>query len=117
MVRLTDAQAAAILAWANLHGRFWKDRLRQAWGKSFYGALRADHAPALQQLRNESANVLNSISMPAIQAQVHAYDVRVAAQNLIDKLKDGHIPGNSTSEFVRLQGLLQLSPQHYEGGQ
>lgn len=115
MRQLPIEQTRALVAWEKRHGRFWKSYLRQAWSTGRYGYVDHDVSGPLQALRNTNAGWLNrQTDMSELKAQLHHYDLRVASQNLLDKLNAGH--GHVyTMERVRLEGLLQLHPETYDG--
>lgn len=115
MRKLDIDKVRAIVAWQRHHGRFWKTNLRNAWMTGRYGGVDSETQAVLQALRNTDADWLNQqVAMGDLKAQLHHHDLRVAAQCLIDKLNAGH--GHVyTSERVRLEGLLQIYPEAYDG--
>ena len=79
----------------------------------------ADVSGPLQQLRNTDAAWLNKqVSMADLKAQLHAYDLRVAAEELIKQICPAGFPDPhyfARREITKLIGLTQQSPGAYDG--
>lgn len=116
MKRLPIDQVRALVTWEDFHGRFWKTRLRQAWGSGDYGYFHMkDTAAALQRLRNENPNFINQqFSMDDLRAQLHHHDLGKAARVLIDQLAKGDGHYYSTPR-LNVEALLLQHPDSYDG--
>lgn len=119
MKRLPIEIVRALVAWEKNHGRFWKADLRSAWATGRYGSVSADVSGPLQLLRNTDAAWLNKqVSMADLKAQLHAYDLRVAAEDLIKQICPAGFPDPhyfARREITKLIGLAQQSPGAYDG--
>lgn len=119
MRQLPIEQTRALVAWEKKHGRFWKSYLRHAWSTGRYGDVSHDVSGPLQNLRNTNAGWLNKqVSMADLKAQLHAYDLRVAAEALIEQICPAGFPDPhyfARQEITKLIGLTQQSPEAYDG--
>ena len=65
---LSTEQVAALVRYANSHGRYWKSALNNAWQTGIYST--GDNTPALQQVRNNlGPSWLVRANLKALQAQ------------------------------------------------
>lgn len=65
---MTEEQTAALVKYANTHGRYWKAALGTAWETGVYSS--GDNVPALQSIRNERGpTFLRRVSLRALQEQ------------------------------------------------
>jgi hypothetical protein len=119
MKRLPIEIVRALVAWEKNHGRFWKADLRSAWATGRYGLVSAEISGPLQHLRNTDAAWLNKqVSMADLKAQLHAHDLRVAAEALIKQICPAGFPDPhyfARQEITKLIGLIQQSPVAYDG--
>jgi len=119
MRKLSIEKVRAIVAWQRHHGRFWKTNLRNAWMTGRYGGVDSNTQAVLQDLRNTDADWLNQqVAMGDLKAQLHAHDLRVAAEALIKQICPAGFPDPhyfARQEITKLIGLTQQSPEAYDG--